>query len=418
MRFPLSLLGSLAVIVPALAADPPKFDFPDPLKMQDGTKVTTPDDWTKKRVPELRKLFQEEMYGRYPITAMKPAVKVLFSDDKAFGGKGTLSEVELRIFDEDMKVPPVHLLVAVPNERAKAGAPVFVGLNFSGNHTLVDDERVRIPTGWMYDKQPGVKDNKATADGRGKAKGVWPLEDIVKAGYAVVTCYNGEFQEDVKDKPGKLIGVLHATTSEGRPPPDAIASIMCWAWGVHKMTDFTLTEKWCDPKRVAVVGHSRLGKTALLAGAFDDRIACVFPHQAGCGGTGPSRHADAKAEGVKRINTAFPHWFSTSFKKYNDDPNTLPIDQHELLALCAPRPVLYTNAADDLWANPSGQFDMMKRATPVYELLGVKGMEADKMPDQGKLLDSRLGYWMRAGKHEMNADDWKTFVAFADKWMK
>ncbi len=193
---------------------------------------------------------------------------------------------------------------------------------------------------------------------------------------------------------------------------------MLWAWGVHRMVGFAVLEDWCDEKRVAVVGHSRLGKCALVAGAFDDRIACVFPHQAGCGGTGPSRNADAKAEGIKRINTSFPHWFSTSFKKYNDDPNVLPIDQHCLLALCAPRPVLYTNAADDLWANPSGQFDMMKRATPVYELLGQKGVGADAMPEQGKLLDTRLGYWMRAGKHEMNADDWKTFLAFADKWMK
>ena len=415
MRFPLSLLGALAVIVPALAADPPKFDFPDPLVMKDGTKVTTKDDWTKKRKPELMELFQKEMYGRYPKVKVTPSTKVLFEDAKAFGGKGTLKEVELSLGHGD--VPPLHLLIAVPNDRPKAGTPVFVGLNFSGNHTLVDDERVRIPTAWMYDKQPGVKDNKATADGRGKSKGVWPLEDIMKAGYAVVTCYNGEFQEDVKDKPGRLIEVLHATTSKGTPPPDAIATIMCWAWGVHRIVDFTVGEKWCDPKRVAVVGHSRLGKTALLAGAFDDRIACVFPHQAGCGGTGPSRHADAKAEGVKRINTSFPHWFSTSFKTYNDDPNTLPIDQHCLLAMCAPRPVLYTNAADDLWANPSGQFDMMKRATPVYELLGQKGVGADTMPEQGKLLDSRLGYWIRAGKHEMNADDWKTFLTFADRWM-
>jgi hypothetical protein len=378
--------------------------------------VATKDDWAKKRKPELKDLFQREMYGMYPSAAVKPSAKVLFEDDKAFGGKGTLKEVELRLFADD-KAPPLHLLVAVPNDRPKAGAPVFVGLNFSGNHTLVEDERVHVPTQWMYDKYPGVKDNKASADGRGKLKQVWPLEDIVTAGYAVVTCYNGDIAEDRKEAFGPLLGWA-APPPPGAASPSHTATIMLWAWGVHRMVDFTVTEKWCDPKRVAVVGHSRLGKTALLAGAFDDRIACVFPHQAGCGGTGPSRHADPKAEGVKRINTSFPHWFSESFKKYNDDPNMLPFDQHCLLAVCAPRPVLYTNAAEDVWANPSGQFDMMKRATPVCELLGVKGVEADAMPEQGKLLDSRLGYWIRAGKHEMNADDWKTFLAFADKWMK
>lgn len=413
MRYPLSLLGALLVAALAPAADPPKFTFPDPLVMQDGTKVATKDDWAKKRVPELRGLFQMEMYGVYPFGKVKASSKVLFEDAKAFGGKGTLKEVELTLFE---KAPPIYLLVALPNERPKAGAPVFVGLNFSGNHTLTEDDRVRIPGGWMYDKKFGAKDFKATADGRGKAKGVWPLEDIVKAGYAVVTCYNGDIMED---RVGGA-GLMHFASPPppGVKSPNQTATIMLWAWGIHRMVDYAVGEKWCDAKRVAVVGHSRLGKTALLAGAFDDRIACVFPHQAGCGGTGPSRHADEKAESVKRINTSFPHWFSDTFKTYNDDPDKLPIDQHELLALCAPRPVLYSNAAEDLWANPSGQFDMLKRATPVYELLGVKGVEAGAMPAEGKLLDSRLGYWIRAGKHEMNAEDWKTFLAFADRWMK
>ena len=296
------------------------------------------------------------------------------------------------------------------------GAPVFVGLNFSGNHTLTADERVRIPTGWMYDKQFGARDFKATAAGRGKAM-TWPMADIVKAGYAVVTCYNGDIEQDRKEATGPLRPFV-VQPPPGTLPPDQTATVMLWAWGVHRMVDFVTEDNSFDAKRVAVVGHSRLGKCALLAGAFDERIACVFPHQAGCGGTGPSRHDDPKAEGVKRINTSFPHWFSSSFKGFNDGVDKLPFDQHSLLALCAPRPVLYSNAADDLWANPSGQFDMMTKATPVYELLGEKGMEVAKVPEVGKLADSRLGYWVRAGKHEMNADDWTTFLAFADKWMK
>lgn len=411
----LSLLGVMLMSLPAPAAD-----FPDPLAMKDGTKVTTKADWEAKRKPELKTLFQQEMYGYLPQTDVKLTPKVLFEDAKAFGGKGTLREVELSLFAQP-ECPPIRLLIAVPNDRPKAGSPVFVGLNFTGNHTLTADERVHIPTGWMYPRDVGVKDNKATADGRGKHTGVWPLADIVAAGYAVVTCYNGDIHEDHKDASGPLMpwaAPLPPGVAGSKLPTDLTATVMLWAWGVHRMVDYVHTDKAFDPKRVAVIGHSRLGKTALVAGAFDERIAVVFPHQAGCGGTGPSRHADPKAEGVKRINTSFPHWFCTNFKKYNDDPATLPFDQHCLLALCAPRPVLYTNATDDLWANPSGQFDMMKRATPVYELLGVKGVEADKMPDTGKLVDSRLGYWIRAGKHEMNRDDWKTFLAFADKWMK
>ena len=415
MRSLLALLGVFAMTVPAPAADPSKaFTFPDPLTMTDGTKVATKEQWKTKRKPELKEMFQKHMYGRYPGVAAKLTAKVLFENPKAFGGAGTLKEVELSLGID--KCPPIYLLVATPNERPKAGSPVFVGLNFSGNHTLVADERVRVTDNWMYPNYPGVKDNKATAAGRGKAT-TWPLADVVKAGYAVVTCYNGDIEEDRKEATGPLRRFV-VPPPPGGLSPDHTATVMLWAWGVHRMVDFVTEDKSFDATRIAVVGHSRLGKCALLAGAFDERIACVFPHQAGCGGTGPSRHDDPKAEGVKRINTAFPHWFCYNFRAYGDDPDKLPFDQHSLLAMCAPRPVLYSNAADDLWANPAGQFDMMTKATPVYELLGAKGMEAATMPEVGKLADSRLGYWIRAGKHEMNAEDWKTFLAFADKWMK
>src|SRR5205085_5634423 len=142
-----------------------------------------------------------------------------------------------------------------------------------------------------------------------------------------------------------------------------------WAWGCHRAVDYLLTDKGIDGKRLAVVGHSRLGKTALLAGAFDDRIAVVIPHQSGCGGAGPSRTKNPKAETVKRINTSFPHWFCDNFKQFNDDPSKLPFDQHGLVALVAPRPVLFSNAVEDQWANPDGQFDVLKAADPVYRLL-------------------------------------------------
>lgn len=408
-------LGVILMALPAAAADPPQFHFPDPLLMTDGTKVTTKDQWEAKRKPELKELFQQQMYGRYPAVKTAVSGKVLFDDPKAFGGVGTLREIELSTGVE--KCPPMYLLIAVPNERPKNGSPVFVGINFAGNHTLTTDDRVRIPTAWMPANFPGVKNNKATAAGRGQHAEKYPLEMIVKAGYAVATFYTGDVDPDNKEK---REGMRNAITPfpPGELPNDFPASIMCWAWGVHRAVDYVTTQPEFDPKRVAVVGHSRLGKTALLAAAFDDRIAVAFPLQAGCGGTAPSRHADPKAETVKRINTSFPHWFCGNFKKYNDDPNKLPFDQHSLLALCAPRPVLYANATEDLWANPAGQFDMMRRASPVYELVAGEGMAADTMPETGKLVDSRLGYWIRPGKHEMNPDDWKTFLTYADKWLK
>ena len=150
-----------------------------------------------------------------------------------------------------------------------------------------------------------------------------------------------------------------------------------------------------------------------MAGAFDERIALVIPHQAGCGGTAPSR--GKVGESVKQINNGYPHWFNAEFKKFNEAPERLPLDQHFLVALCAPRPVLFSNAQGDQWANPSGQFQILRAADPVYRLLGVEGLAAQEMPPQHRLVDSRLGYYIREGNHSMTADDWGVFLNFADR---
>jgi hypothetical protein len=392
---------------------PSRPEFPDPLVMLDGTKVTTKEQWEKKRRPELKALFEHYMYGKRPKEGGKIAVKVLHEDGKAFGGKATLKELALSVAPGD--APPVHLLLVVPNER-KAPAPCFVGMNFCGNHALVDDPKVAIPTSWMYSGHPGVKDNKATEEGRGKEKDVWALEQSIDRGYAVATFYNGDIDPDQKDKREGVRPIL--TTSEEPDKGDTTATIMAWAWGISRVVDFVSHDKDIDPKRIAVVGHSRLGKTALLAAAFDERIALAIPHQAGCGGTAPSRTKSTKAETVEKINKGFPHWFCDNFKKFNDDTTKLPFDQNCLAALVAPRPLLFSNAVEDQWANPQGQFDVLKAAEPVYKLLGAGGLDAKKMPEPGKLIDGTLGYYIREGTHSMTKDDWKVFLDFADRHFK
>ncbi|HJZ53477.1 MAG TPA: acetylxylan esterase [Gemmataceae bacterium] len=419
MRLSLAVLGALAVTIPATADFPPpdklppRPGLPDPTVMLDGTKVTTREQWEAKCRPELKALFEHYMYGKYPARPEKVTAKVLFEDPKALGGKGTLREVELTFGPPEW--PKIYLLVAVPNGKTPAGC--FVGTNFGGNHLLTADERVHIPTVWVPDRYPGVVKNKASAEGRGKQADTWPLEQIIDRGYAVATFYCGDIQPD---RPDVREG-MRATMPESDKPTlgNETATIMWWAWGVHRAVDFLLTDRSIDPKRIAVVGHSRLGKTALLAGAFDERIAVVIPNQAGCGGTGPSRHDDPKAETVKRINTSFPHWFCGNFKAFNDDPTKLPFDQNCLVAICAPRPVLFTNAAEDLWANPRGQFEVLKAANPAYKLYGQDGLTAEKPPAPGDpLIDTRLGYWIRPGQHAMSPPDWKTYMDFADKWLK
>lgn len=415
-----SLLSALAMFTtPAFVrpADFPPMDqlpsipeFPDLLTLRDGTKVRTQKDWEDKRRPELKQLFETYMYGRYPAKPQKITATVLFDDAQAFNGKGTLREVEITFGPDDW--PKLYLLVAVPN--GKTPAPCFVGANFGGNHLLTTHDKVRIPTAWVPDRYPGVVKNQATAAGRGQQADTWPLQQIIDNGYAVATFYCGDIQPD---RPFVREG-MRATLPEGSKDPTETATIMWWAWGIHRAVDYLVTDKSIDAKRLAVVGHSRLGKTALVAGAFDDRIAVVIPHQSGCGGAAPSRSKNEKAETVKRITTSFPHWFCGHFKLFGDDVTKLPFDQHALVALCAPRPVLMTNAEEDQWANPSGQFEVLQAAAPVYRLYGDSQPVAAKMPELNVLSDSRLGYFIRPGKHAMTPADWKIYMQFTDKWLK
>jgi hypothetical protein len=377
--------------------------------MLNGQRVATKEQWVEQRRPELKALFQHYMYGYLP-AAEKITAKVEREDKKAFDGKATLKEVTIRFGPTD--TPPIHLLLVVPNER-KGPAPVFVGMNFSGNHTLVKDPAVHLPTVWMYQRTPGVKDNRATDEGRGTQVDVWALDQSIARGYAVATFYSGDVDPDRADM---RLGIQpHLRKADAKPGPRDWGTIAAWSWGIHRAVDYLVTDKDLDRERIAVVGHSRLGKTALLAAAFDERIALSIPHQAGCGGTAPSR--GKVGESVAKINTSFPHWFNGIFKEFNDRPEKLPFDQNCLVAVVAPRPVLFSNAVEDTWANPEGQFQVLKAADPVYRLLGAGGLDVKEMPEINKLVDSKLGYYIRPGKHSMTREDWKVFLDFADKQM-
>ncbi len=396
-----------AAPLPEAAQLPIQTEWPNPLATFQGAAVTTKKLWVKERRPELKGLFQHYMYGTMP-----PPVKIsatLTREDKAFfGGKATLKEVTIALGPP--AAPRIHLLLVVPNHRRKA-APVFLGLSFCGNHALVTDTNVALPTGWMPKSCAGCADNHATDAGRGTQVDVWALEQSIDRGYAVATFYNGDVEPDQPDAPE---GIRRFYQNAGQSYD--WGAIAAWAWGLSCAVDYLITEKSVDPKRIAVVGHSRNGKAAMLAAAFDERIALAIPLQAGCGGTSPSR--GKIGESVKRINTSFPHWFNAEFKKFNEQPERLPFDQHCLVALMAPRPVLLANATEDTWANPEGQFEVLQAAEPVYRLLKAGKLDAKKLPPTGQLVESQLGFYIRPGKHSMTTGDWKVFLDFADRHLR
>jgi hypothetical protein len=377
----------------------------DPLEMNDGRRITTAEEWNTLRRPELKRLFQHYMYGFMPPAPASIRVEVEREDPRYFGGKATRKDLTIAFGPPE--TPKIHLLLVIPNA-PKDPVPVFLGLNFHGNHTVLNDPTISLPTAWV----PNTRDHKASASDRGSQADVWSVEDSIDRGFAVATFYSGDV---APDHPGFTDGIIphYEKSGQTRPGSDSWGTIAAWAWGLSRAVDQLQTEPRIDRSRIAVVGHSRMGKAALVAGAFDERIALVIPHQAGCGGSAPNR--GKVGESVKRINTSFPHWFDAEFKTFNDQPERLPFDQHELVALCAPRPVLLTNATLDTWANPEGQFQVLKGADPVYRLLGAGGLEARIMPETDRLIDSTLGYHIRPGKHSMGKDDWKVFWAFADK---
>ena len=430
-HFPAMKIPSLSVL---LAVIPFSADFsspeklpsiptlPDPLVMADGSRAASKDEWLARRAPELRGLFEHYMYGARPEPRAVSGV-LLREDNAALGGKATLREV---LVDCGLGTP-VHLMIVIPNTRTKI-VPCFLGMNFHGNYQLLDDPKIQMPQGWVGDKFPGAEPNRAADAGRGKEKDTWALEQSVDRGYAVATFFSGDVVPDDHMLAEAALKKLRSSGSVRRGPSDT-ATIMAWSWGYSRMLDYLLLAvPEIDGKRVAVVGHSRNGKTALVAAAFDERIALAIPSQAGCGGSAPDRVAPELSapqangrpavETVAVINRSFPHWFSGTFKEFGDAPARLPFDQHELIALCAPRPVLLSNATEDKWANPPGQFEMLRAADPVYRIVAGDGLGAEKMPEVGVLLNSRLGFFIREGKHSMTTPDWKVWLDFADKWLR
>jgi (4-O-methyl)-D-glucuronate---lignin esterase len=432
MKFPMktrSLVLILAAAFTSLAADraiasepmpfpglselKPQAAMPDPLVMFDGRRVTSREQWFNERRPELKALFAHYMYGPIPPKPAHTHVSIEGEYHDFLGGKATLKLVTLKCGDGN--APRIDLMVVVPNER-KAPAPVFLALDFCGNQAITDDPRVPLPRGWVPSSYPGCKHNIATEASRGCQAADWPLDEIVRRGYALAAFYNGDIDPDRADvSEGLYAWLAHGDPAKNKPHDRG--TIAAWAWGFERCVDYLVTDHAIDPHRIAALGHSRNGKTALLAAAYDERIAIAFPHQAGCGGTAPSRgHV---GESVKSINDHFPHWFNAEFKKFNDDPQRLPFDQNCLVALCAPRPVLFSAAEGDQWANPAGQFEVLKAADPVYRFLGVKGLGGvSQMPPMGKLVGERLGYYIRPGHHSMTASDWGIFLDFADRQWK
>jgi dienelactone hydrolase len=360
----------------------PAYTLPDLLKTEAGKIVVDKKTWEQVRRPELLKLFEDNIYGQMPTAFDSIRYKAVHVDKAAMDGKAVLKQVEINVF-RNKKSVQINLVLFVPTQ-ARKPAPVFLLINNRG------------------------KDN--TDPTRAKKSEFWPAEMLIENGYAAAAFHVSDLAPDNKDT--YTSALLEKLYPEQLTMDNGMKAIGAWAWGASRVMDYFETDKDINAKKVIVVGHSRGGKTSLWAAAQDKRFAACVSNCSG--NTGAALARRQYGERISRINTTFPYWFNNNYKKFNDRENDLPVDQHMLIALVAPRPVYVTNASKDLWADPKGTFLALKATEPVYTLYKIKsGLPQNPPGIDVPVIGSHFGYHNREGEHNMTNYDWANFIRFA-----
>jgi hypothetical protein len=388
----------------------PQYTLPELLKLPSGRKVKTVKTWEQKKRPETLQIFEDQMYGRIPPDLKMTSFRVIEESEKTPYENAIRRQVEM-LLEKDGRELHVGMLIYLPKKEGKV--PVFVGYNFYGNHTVTYDVEVMISQSCeSNDLSFEIKNNQLPEQSRGSQANRWSIKELLKNGYGLATINYEDVDPDRNDFSDGVHPFAYKN-GQTRPLPNEWGAISAWAWGLSRAMDYFETDPQIDASKVAVIGHSRLGKAALWAGANDKRFALVISNNSGCGGAAISRRRFG--ETVKRINTNFPHWFCENFKAYNDNEDKLPIDQHQLIALIAPRPVYIASAEEDLWADPRGEYLSGYYATEVYRLYGKTGLTSIEMPEINQPVMNHIGYHIRSGKHDVTDYDWQQFIRFADK---
>ncbi|MEO1011083.1 MAG: acetylxylan esterase [Bacteroidota bacterium] len=391
----------------------PQFQVPDPLTTFKGKKIKNVRRWKKKRRPELLAFFAENMYGKVPGTLDNVSFKIIEEAHDALGGKSIRKQIEIRLKKKG-RILNFTMLLYMPKSTDKV--PLFLGYNFYGNHTVTLDPMVIVSKAWSVNNEDfGVTENRPVSTSRGVRAYRWSIGKIIDAGYGLATLYYGEVDPDKNDFSDGLHPLFYTDGQLG-PKANEWGSLAAWALGLRKALDYLETDSHVDASKVMVFGHSRLGKTALWAGALDQRFAGVISNNSGCGGAALSKRRFGETLG--RINANFPHWFCDNFKRFNEKEEELPADQHQLLALIAPRPLYVASAQEDEWADPKGEFLSAYHASKVYGLYGKKGIPTDKMPSVNKPIHGTVAYHIRTGEHDVTDYDWEQYIKWAEKYIK
>lgn len=363
--------------------------IPDVLKSINGQTINTVEQWTGSRRLEIVDLFSEHVYGRAPVQRPVLLNFIVETTEHMMDGGALRRKVDI-IYEGHGGKGTIHLLLFIPKSEDHKPVPAFLLINNQEDSLTDPDRHTR--------------------------SSFWPAEQIVSRGYAAAVFSAGDVDPDYED--GFINGVHGIFDSPDQPrSSDAWGTIAAWAWGASRVMDYLETDPLIDEKRVGVVGHSRGGKAMLWAGALDTRFAMVVSNNSGCTGAAVSR--GKQGETIRNINNSFPHWFNENYKQYNDNEDQLPVDQHMLLSLIAPRLLYITSATEDAWSDPQSEFLSTVLAHKVYRLFGISGMNSDVIPTPDHpILGDRIAYHLRAGEHDLVEYDWNCFIDFADRYFK
>ncbi|TDB67572.1 acetylxylan esterase [Arundinibacter roseus] len=361
-------------------------NLPELLRTESGERVKNKADWQNARRAEVVKLFEDNVYGQVP----KELDSLRFYTKKVqkgvMNGTATLKEVDIQAYRGGDFVT-IRLVLFIPDNTPIA-PPVFLLINHRDTTNMDPTRKVKME--------------------------FWPAEEIIQRGYAVAAFHVADVAADNKNTYDQQVLRLYPDQKQAA---NGMRAIGAWGWGASRVMDYLVTDAAIDPQRVAVVGHSRGGKAALWCGAQDERFALTISNDSGCTGAALSRRM--VGETVKVINTNFPHWFSQVYKTFNDREKELPVDQHMLIALMAPRAVYVASASEDAWADPVGEFLSVKYAEPVFKLFGLSPLPTATQPTIGKAVVSQtLGYHLRPGGHGLTLFDWERYMDFADVYFK
>lgn len=402
-------VGQMDIFMESLVESDRNIQLPDPLVMNNGRKVLTVRKWMRKRRPELLSMFEREMFGKVPGCPAGLHFETLYCDRNARHGIAVRKEIKIH-FDDTGK-HYLRLLVYTPSN-AECPVPTFLGVNFNGNWAVSAEDGILMPT-----DEELARYGRVETLVRGENASRWPLEEILAAGYGVATFYRGDIDPDFDDGFRNGVQPLFYKPGQDYPEPDEWGAIAAWSWGLSRALDYLETDEDVDASRVAVIGHSRMGKVSLWTGARDTRFAMVISNDSGnCGAALTCRKF---GETIGKVNYWNPHWFCDNFMKYSFNEESLPFDQHELIALIAPRPVCVGSSNQDLNADPKGEFMGIRAASSVYELFGLEGLSGAEFPQPGNYVgEGHLRYQLSTGPHGINIDDWRQYLKFADMFLK